>query len=272
MMKARILTLAAAIVIGSASPFSSMPTAHAQDQEGSDTALTPREILDRSLDQNGLGITAGIATVRLTVEDGGKSETKELRIESKREGSGSGSRSRITLLAPAEMAGEAYLFLGNESREDDVYMYLPAFKQTRKVSGTDKNGAFLGTHLTYRDLETRDLESGEAKRLDDEKIGPHECFVIEATPPSGEDSEYSRVVAWVRKDDYMPLRVEFYGRDGVLDKRMFSEKISRQGETRYVKKLSIQPEKGGKTTMEVLEVDFAADLPDRTFSKDALGQ
>lgn len=260
-----VLVLLAALAVPGAAVAQDAPPAAAD-------SLTPREILDRSLEQNGLGITGGVATMRLTVEKDGKSETKELRIESQRDADSDESKSRMTLLAPAEMAGEAYLFLGNDTREDDVYMFLPAFKQTRKVSGSDKTGSFLGTHLTFSDLETRDLESGEAKRLEDEKIGPHDCYVVEATPAPDDDSAYGRVVTWVRKTDFMPLRIEFYGRDGKLDKRMFSKKISKQGETRYVKTLSIQPEAGGSTTMEILEVDFDAELPARTFSKDALGQ
>lgn len=234
--------------------------------------LTPREILDKSLDQNGLSINSGRAVVSLTVEQAtGSKESMELRIESAGGGDDE-SKSRVTLLGPAEMAGEAYLFLGHDDREDDVYMYLPAFKETRKVSGADKTGSFLGSHITYRDMETRDLEDGEATRLDDEKIGPHDCWVIEATPGEDDDTDYARVVTWVRKKDYMPLRVEFYGKDGELEKRMFSEKISKQDGTRYVKRMSVVPVEGGATTMEIVEVEFDVELPSRTFSRDALGQ
>lgn len=241
------------------------PRAYAQE-------LTAKEIIDKALDQNGLGFYSGVAKLRLTYDDGaGSQEVKELIVKS-RTSDDDTSKAQVTLLAPPDLAGEAYLFLGNPDREDDVYMYLPAFKETRKVSGTDKKGKFLGTHLTYRDLETRDIETGSQKRLTDEKIGPHDCYVIESVPKEGEDTDYGRVVTWVRQKDYMPLRVEFYDRAGTLVKRLFSERISKQGDTRYVKTMSLHMESGGSTTVEVLEVDFNAELPDRVFSKEALGQ
>ena len=256
----RKLALSVAAITISATP------AIAQDAE-----LTPKEIVEKSLDQNGLGFYSGVAKLRITVVRGKKKDTNEMLVESK-EVEDDVANTRVTILEPADMAGGAYLFLGQTEREDDVYVYLPAFKTTRKVSGQDKKGAFLNTHMTYNDLESRDVEDGEAKRLDDEKIGPYECFVIETTAKDGDDSDYGKVVTFVRKKDYMPLRIEFYDKKGELEKRIFSEKISKDGDTRYVKKMSIKPEAGGSTTIEVLEVDFGADLNSKIFSKDALGE
>jgi len=234
--------------------------------------LTADEIIDKALDQNGLGFHSGVVQMRLTVLDkDGKEDVKELLVKSKK-GDNDNSKSQVTLLAPADAAGEAYLFLANKDREDEVYMFLPAFMETRKVSGTDKKGKFLGTHLTYRDLETRELQDGQATRLADEAIGPHDCYVIESIPKDLDDSDYAKVVTWVRKTDYMPLRVEFFDAKGNKVKRMFSDKISAKDGTKYVKKLSIFPEGEGSTTVEVLDIDFNAELPDKTFSKDALGQ
>lgn len=243
-------------------------TAAAEDE------LSAQQIIDKALDQNGLGFYAGQARLELTVDKNGTTEKKEMIVKSKREGEGDDevARSNVKLVAPAEVAGEAYLFLGNPEREDDVYIFLPAFKETRRISGQDKTGSFLGSHLTFRDLESRDMESGTQKRLPDESIGPHKVYVIESTPDADEDTDYGKVVSYIRQKDFMPLRVEFFDKNGTRVKRIFSEKISRQDDVTYVKKMSVFPEDGGSTVIDIVEVDFDAEIPDRVFSKDALGQ
>jgi outer membrane lipoprotein-sorting protein len=248
-----------------AAPLAPSP-ARAQDAA---TDLTPRQILDKSLDQNGLGFSAGQVRMTLTTTRDGATDVKELLVQSRKRADDA-NQARVTLLAPSDIAGEAYLFLGKPKGEDDVYMFLPAFKETRKVSGREKNGRFLGTELTFSDLETRDLKDSEAKRLPDQTLGKHAAFVIEVTPEG--KSDYSRVVTYIRQDDFMPLQVEFFGQGGARVKRMFSEKIARDGDTPYVKRMTLFTEGGAQTTLELTEVDFNATLPDALFSKDALGQ
>jgi hypothetical protein len=233
------------------------------------SALTPREILDRSLDQNGLGFSQGQVKMTLTTTRDGATDVKELLVQS-RKLDADVNQARVTLLAPADIAGEAYLFLGKATGEDDVYMFLPAFKETRKVSGREKNGRFLGTELSFSDLETRDLKDNEAKRLPDQILGKYPVFVIEVTPEG--KSDYGRVVTFIRQDDFMPMQVEFFSKDGARAKRLFSEKIAKDGDTQYVKRMTLFNENGAQTTVELTEVDFNATLPAALFSKDALGQ
>src|SRR5690606_3657659 len=116
-------------------------------------------------------------------------------------------------------------FVENKEADDDVWMYVPAFKVTRRVEGSQKRGAFLGTHFTYADLETRDIKDGAYKRLPDETIGKIPVFVIEAVPGDPKQSDYGKVVVYVRKDDYIPLRVRFFDKNGNLDKTLFMEKL-----------------------------------------------
>lgn len=248
---------------------SPLPTAFAQEPAAAATSLTPRQILDKSLDQNGLGFSAGQVKMTLTTTRDDATDTKELLVQTRKPDDDT-SQARVTLLAPADIAGEAYLFLGKPDGEDDVYMFLPAFKETRKVSGREKNGRFLGTELSFSDLETRDLKDSDAKRLPDQTLGPYPVFVIEVTPDAS--SDYGRIVSFIRQEDFMPMQVEFYDRSNNRTKRMFSEKISRDGDTQYIKKMTLFNENGAKTTVELTEVDFNADLPVNIFSKDALGQ
>ncbi|ERL02423.1 hypothetical protein O999_05380 [Pseudomonas putida LF54] len=58
--------------------------------------------------------------------------------------------------------------------EDSQWMYLPVSRQTRRISTTDKRGAFMGSDYSYADLdqidsithsETEDFIAGTRSRL-----------------------------------------------------------------------------------------------------------
>lgn len=231
--------------------------------------LTAREIVDRALDFNSMGFQSGQAQMTLAVENQkGEKEAKKLDLKSKKvDGK---ARTLVTLTAPKDVRGQAFLFAERES-EDDVWMYLPAFKIVRRIEGGQKDGAFLGSHFTYADLESRDTRNAEYERLDDEKIGKYDVYVIEATPEDGSDSEYSKVLLYIRKSDFIPLKTKFF-KDGKLTKTIFVEKLDKteEGET-YVKQMTLRPEGGGFTRM-TLDAFDDTELPDAVFSKDRLGK
>ncbi len=231
---------------------------------------TADEIIDKSLDQNAMGFQAGKAQLTLKIEDSsGDSRVRKLDVKSKK--LNDLTRTLVTLTSPKEVRGQAFLF-AEKKGEDDVWMYLPAFKVTRRIEGGQKNGSFLGSHFTYADLESRDLKEATYDRKPDEKIGKHEVYVVEATPKKSADSDYEKVVTYVRKDDYIPLKVKFYEKGDKVAKTLFVEKLDKtsEGQT-YAKQMTLRPKGGGYTTIVINALD-EAELPDSLFSKDQLGK
>ncbi|MEZ4460616.1 MAG: outer membrane lipoprotein-sorting protein [bacterium] len=232
--------------------------------------LTGEEIVNKAVDRNAMGFQAGQAQLTLLVEDS-KKERRERRLDVKSKKIGGLANTLVTLLAPAEVQGQAFLF-AERAGEDDVWMYLPSFKVTRRIEGGQKNGAFLGSHFTYADLESRALKDGEYKRLPDEKIGKTDVYVVETTPKKGAKSDYSKVTVWVRKSDFIPMRVRFFGDADKVIKTLFIEKLDKTtaGQT-YAKQLTLRAEGGGFTTMTI-DALSESELDDGLFSKDQLGK
>lgn len=244
-------------------------TASAQGGE----ELSADEIIDKMLDQNNsLGVKSGEASLTLLVEDrAGNRRVRKLDVKAKELKT---VRTRVELTAPKEVKGQAFLFAQNKSGEDDVWMYLPAFGVTRRIEGSQKKGSFLGTHFTFADLESRDIEQATYKRLEDGKIGKAAVYVIESYPKKPEESDYGKVVSYVRKSDYMPLKFKFYGKDKKTElKTIFVEKIAQNDQDKpYIKQMTLRSKKGGFTTIAIDDVDAGAELPDAIFSKDQLGK
>ena len=231
--------------------------------------LSPQQIIDKTLDQNSTGFQSGEAKLELRISSkDGSDRVRMLKILSKK--IDEKARTKVILTAPKEVKGQAFLFVEREG-DDDVWIYLPAFGVTRRIAGGQKKGSFLGSHFTYADFESRDIRDSKYKRMEDVKIGKHAAYVVEATPKNTNDSDYDRIVVYIRKSDFITLKAKFF-KKGKLAKTIFVDLLdkTKSGRT-YAKKLSVVSAKGGKTTMLVRSLKDG-DISEAALSKDNLGK
>ncbi len=79
------------------------------------------------------------------------------------------------------------------SAEDSQWMYLPVSRQTRRISTTDKRGAFMGSDYSYADLDKIRADDYSQALVGEETINGRECYVIERTPVSARDPGQNRL-------------------------------------------------------------------------------
>jgi outer membrane lipoprotein-sorting protein len=246
------------------------PPAVAQDSESE--KLDADAIVDKALERNRLGFDSGAAQVALVVKNrAGDKKTKKLDVKSKK--IDDRGHTLVELTAPKSVAGQAFLFVEKKSGADDVWMYLPAFSVTRRIAGSQKEGSFLGSHFTYEDLESRDIKESAYERKEDDKIGKNEVYVVEAKPKEKSDSKYAKIELYIRKKDFIPLKIKYFDADGKLKRTLFTEKIDKtEGGDVYIKRSTLYPKKGGSTTIVVQALDADTEIPDSLFSKGQLGK
>lgn len=121
-------------------------------------------------------------------------------------------------LAPPDVRGTSFLRISHEDRGDDMWLYLPAFKKVRRIASRARKENFMGSDFTYEDMEKRKLKDYTYKLLREERFGDYECYVVESIPKEDVDTDYSKIVSWVWKDDYLLMKEEFYDRKGKLRK------------------------------------------------------
>lgn len=135
--------------------------------------------------------------------------------------------------APAEVRGESILFLERTDSENEVMLYLPAFKKIRRVESQQQSGSFMGSEFSYSDIATQHVDDHTYKMLGEEKCptsqgGGLKCSMIETKPARDSVKErtgYSKTVVWVRTDNFMVVQGEYYDLDGALFKRMQAQEI-----------------------------------------------
>lgn len=227
-------------------------------------------IMKRALDRDGLGLEGGHASMTMTIgKDDGATEVRTFEVWSKRKDGL--LRSKIVFRSPAKIAGMAFLLLERSGQPDEQYVYLPAYKKARRITAKERSGSFANSDFTYADLERRDVKDSSYKKLADEDVGKEHCNVVEATPNAGTDATYAKVTSWLRKTDDVPLRTQFFGIDGKLEKTLFSRKL-KTIDGKIVVVLSRLEREGSKrfTELAVDAMDFKADVPDATFTEASL--
>ena len=124
--------------------------------------------------------------------------------------------------APADVKGTGFLTwdYNDETKTDDRWLYLPAMKKTRRISGSSaKKEYFMGSDFTYDDMSKQNVSAENHQLIKEEELNGYKCWVIESTPKTNDDI-YSKKIGWVRQDNYVLIKVDFYERSGGLMKTL----------------------------------------------------
>jgi outer membrane lipoprotein-sorting protein len=118
---------------------------------------------------------------------------------------------------PYDVKGTAFLSweYDNPQKTDDKWLYMPALRKTKRISGESENEYFMGTDFTYDDLGDRNVDEDIHTLKDLEKINEHECYVVESVPVD-KKTYYSLKKSWISKDSLIVLKCEYFDKNGLI--------------------------------------------------------
>ena len=163
----------------------------------------------------------------------------------------------IWFLEPKDDRGVAFLKIEHDNKDDEMRMWLPAFKKVRRISAKKKGDAFMGSDLSYEDLSSRDLGENDYERLDDESWNNKDCFVLKTIPKKEAGSSYSEHVSWIDKTTMTLLKERSYDKRGELEKEKEFE-YEKRGEYHLIKRVFVKDTYTNHTT-EILFTDIKVD-------------
>lgn len=139
-----------------------------------------------------------------------------------------GKDEKLTLYftGPADVKGVALQAVNYDEsvdKEDEQWMYLPAFRQIRRISATDKRGSFMGSQFAYIDLDRLRVTDYTQKLVGEEKVLERDCYVIERLPASEKivnKTGYYKTRVWVDKEHFLVLKQTYFDARGVQFKQM----------------------------------------------------
>ena len=204
----------------------------------------------------------------------GESSTRELRLETlevpDRE---QGDKSLTVFDHPRDIKGTAFLSFTKILDPDDQWLYLPALKRVKRISSANKSGPFVGSEFAYEDLTSFEVAKYAYTWLRDEPCGELECFVVERIPQY-DRSGYSKQIAWVDKEEYRIVRVEFYDRKDSLLKTLESTDWNQYLDQywRQHRMHMVNHQSGKETVLEFDTYSFREGVNESNFNKSRLAR
>ncbi|KGN97052.1 hypothetical protein HQ36_08455 [Porphyromonas gingivicanis] len=170
---------------------------------------------------------------------------------------------------PSDVKGTGFLTWDYEDpkKDDDKWLYLPAMKKTRRISGSSaKTEYFMGSDFTYDDMGQRNVDEDVHTLLGEEEYQGHRCWKLESIPVD-KRSIYSKKIAWIRKDCLIPVKVEYYDKMGKLHRLLELSLISNVEGYWVAQKLHMKNvQSGHQTILEIKNPKYNLPLEESKFN------
>lgn len=204
------------------------------------------------------------------VDRGGARTTRT--VETYRKRCGEQWRSLSVVRQPADVAGAGVLSWIHPDRRPDMWLYLPELGRIRQLSALAQGESFMGSDLTYEDVTGQAFHERTHELLGEEELDGEPTYRVESRRTSDVDS-YARIMTWVSRRTFIPVRIEYY--DG--DERLL--KVGAFGGVREVKGIPTPAtitmenvQTGHRTEISMREVDFDRALQCELFTRRRLAR
>jgi outer membrane lipoprotein-sorting protein len=129
-----------------------------------------------------------------------------------------------------------------------------------------------GSDFSYEDMGSGDawLDNFESSRLDDEEIDGTPCYKLELLKLEDSDSGYSRLIMWIDKETFMPLRIDYFDEDDpqIQKKRLIVSDIRPvEGILTPMRMVMTDVQTNTDTVMEYIDVSYGRELDDDLFTE-----
>ena len=231
-------------------------------------ALTADEIIDRANLAYYYAGSDGRARVKMTITDrAGRKRTRELTMLRLDIEEGGRQKFYVYFHRPVDVEGMIFMVWKNIDREDDRWLYIPAIDLVKRIAARDKRSSFAGSHFTYEDVSGRSTGDDVHELLKEDRLGDRPVYVIKNTPKDAALVEFSHYVVYVDRENFLPLKGEYFDKSGRLYKIMTVEEIKPvQGIPTVTKARAVDVD-GGETIVEFNEVRYNVGLKEEIFSE-----
>ncbi len=170
-------------------------------------------------------------------------------------------RRLVKFTTPADVRDVGFLRLA----EDQMYLYLPAFRRVRRISSSVKNEPFMGTDLSYEDLSR--TRFGDDYDVVEVTQGEN-SYALVLEPKADADVSYGRITMDVQPETWIITQMQLFGHDGRLVKTVDASNIELVDGYWIARRIEVETIKDGhRTVLEFEELQFDKGLDDDFFSQ-----
>lgn len=191
------------------------------------------EIADKSSKNIEFESSEMVSTLKI-YDDKGNVRVRQVTAATKK--FGQVTKTIMKFLAPADVKGTAILIYDHENKDDDMWLYLPSLRKTRRIVSNDKGKSFMGSEFSNADMSKPNHTDFDYKIAGNTRYSDKACWQIEATAKSDEmvaKYGYKKKIMTIDKSTFLPYKTDLYDVSGSLIKSMTMQDYRKQSTGKY---------------------------------------
>jgi len=235
--------------------------------------LTAKQIVDKSI--NAVKLAGAEATATMTIIDSkGRERVRQIAQASKLYDNGDTEKKLVRFLAPADVKGTGLLTFDYEVKDDDIWLYMPALRKTRRIVSSEKSKSFMGSEFSYADMTPPTLDNFTFTLLGEEEVRGELCWKIEWLPIDddiADENGFSKRVSFIAQSNYTMRRGIYYDLDEELHKELnvleIKEVDSKNHKFRYMHMVMVNKQNDRKSILIVNKIVYNPKVKDSYFTQ-----
>lgn len=223
------------------------------------------EIIDRANLTAYYAGNDGRADVMMTITDAqGRIRKREFVILRHDVTDGGQQKFYVYFKKPSDVRKMVFMVHKFIDKDDNRWLYLPALDLVKRIAASDKRTSFVGSHFLYEDVSGRSTTEDTHELL--ETTNDH--YVLKNIPKDPASVEFSSYTIWVDKQSYMPVKAEYFDKNGHKYRVVESLEIKDiQGFPTVIKSRVQDLDSGGETVSVFKDIKYNIGLKDQIFTE-----
>ncbi|MBN1779701.1 outer membrane lipoprotein-sorting protein [bacterium] len=235
-------------------------------------SLTALQIADKAQDAVRVKGLEAVATMQI-FDDKGNVRIRKIAQISKLTDGGDTEKRLIRFLEPSDVKGTGLMTFDYKTGDDDIWLYMPALRKTRRIVSSDKAKNFMGSEFSYADMTPPSLDDFNFKLLGEETVEGTLCYKLEWIPKDddiAEENGFSRRITYFGKSDFVIRKSIYYDLDEELQKELIIHEV-RELDTvlhryRAVQLEMINKQNGRRSVLKNEQMVFNPDVDESKFT------
>ena len=234
--------------------------------------LTAKQIADKSFNATKLAGSEAVSTMTI-IDSKGRERVRKIAQVTKLYQNGDTEKKLIRFLSPADVKGTALLTYDYNDKDDDMWLYMPALRKTRRIISSEKAKSFMGSEFSYADITPPTLDDFNYKKSGEEAAAGTMCWKIEMIPIDddiADENGFSKKISFIGENDFVIRKAIYYDLDEELHKELSVKEIKKldikNHKYRPMHMIMVNKQNDRKSILKVDKIQFKPNVKDDFFT------
>jgi hypothetical protein len=234
--------------------------------------LTAKKIMDKAFEVTKLAGSEAVSTLTI-IDSKGRKRIREIAMVTKLFDNGDTEKRLLRFLAPPDVKGTGLLVFDYEEKDDDMWLFMPALRKTRRIVSSERAKSFMGSEFSYADMSPPILDEFTYRILSEKGVEGALCWEIEMVPIDedvADENGFSKRIAYIGKEDYVIRGAVYYDLDGELHKELSVKEIRELDPVNHryrpIHMIMVNKQNDRKSILKINEIQFNPNVKDDYFT------